>query len=266
MNADRTGVPGNPGARTDDVPPRAAAGIQPEPPLHLLRNIVWNVLSGPHERFAAGTDTARRYAPGYSPVAAFRDPESADCEALAALCRTGEVLYLEGWSGPVPGGWKVETEKPMLQMVWEGGMPSADEAPEAVRLGPEHAQRAVALAELTRPGPFAPGTLELGDCFGFLEGDRLLAMAGERFVAGPLREISGVCTHPDVQGRGLARRLTLKLVRRQMHRGETTFLHVVADNRPARVLYENMGFRSVRETLVRIVRVPGSDVSRSRGA
>jgi len=257
VKADRPGTSGNPGARADDGLAPAIADVQLEPPLHLLRNIVWKVLSGPHQRFAVGTDTARRYAPGCSPVAAFRDPESADCGALAALCRAGEVLYFEGWSGPVPGEWSVETEKPMLQMVWEGGMPAADEAPDAVRLGPEHAQRAVALAELTHPGPFAPGTLELGDYFGFFERDRLVAMAGERFTAGPLREISGVCTHPDFQGRGLARRLTLKLVRQQMQRRETTFLHVVADNRPARVLYENMGFRSVRETLVRIVRIHG---------
>ena len=41
-------------------------------------------------------------------------------------------------------------------------------------------------------------------------------MAGERMHAGTLREISGVCTHPDFQGRGLARRLMRKLVRRQM--------------------------------------------------
>jgi len=55
-------------------------------------------------------------------------------------------------------------------------------------------------------------------------------MAGERFQAGALREISGVCTHPDFQGRGFARRLMLKLIRHQMHRGETPVLHVIRDN------------------------------------
>ena len=49
----------------------------------------------------------------------------------------------------------------------------------------------------------------------------------------------------------------MKLIRRQMQRGETTFLHVVSDNRPARTLYENMGFRTARETLLRIVRIEG---------
>jgi predicted GNAT family acetyltransferase len=78
-------------------------------------------------------------------------------------------------------------------------------------------------------------------------------MAGERMFAGPLREISGVCTHPDFQRRGLARRLMLKLVRRQMQRGETPFLHVMTSNSNACRLYERMGFRTYRESVVRVV-------------
>ena len=78
-------------------------------------------------------------------------------------------------------------------------------------------------------------------------------MAGERSYAGTLREISGVCTHPDFQGRGLAKRLMLKLIRREMLRNETPFLHVMRDNVGARQLYERMGFRNYREVVVRVV-------------
>ena len=78
-------------------------------------------------------------------------------------------------------------------------------------------------------------------------------MAGERMHAGKLREISGVCTHPDFQGRGLARRLMLKLVRLQMQRGEAPFLHVMRDNTGAKRLYQKMGFREYRESVVRVV-------------
>jgi predicted GNAT family acetyltransferase len=65
--------------------------------------------------------------------------------------------------------------------------------------------------------------------------------------------VSGICTHPDFQGRGLARKLTLKLVRRQMQRGKTPFLHVMSHNAPARALYVKMGFRDYRATVVRVV-------------
>lgn len=78
-------------------------------------------------------------------------------------------------------------------------------------------------------------------------------MAGERMAAPGLREISGVCTHPDHQGRGLARRLMLMLIRRQLLRGETPFLHVMRVNQAAHGLYLRMGFRDVCESPVRVV-------------
>ena len=78
-------------------------------------------------------------------------------------------------------------------------------------------------------------------------------MAGERMCAGDLHEVSGICTHPDFQRRGLAKKLTLKLVRRQMQRGKTPFLHVMSQNTGARALYDKMGFRNYRETVVRVI-------------
>ena len=111
----------------------------------------------------------------------------------------------------------------------------------------------VGLAKLTNPGPFGMRTLELGEYFGYFDGGRLVAMAGERMSAGTLREVSGICTHPDVQGRGLAKKLTLKLVRRQRQRGETPYLHVMSHNATARGLYERMGFRNYLETTVRVI-------------
>jgi predicted GNAT family acetyltransferase len=109
------------------------------------------------------------------------------------------------------------------------------------------------LTKLTRPGPFGPKTLELGEYFGRFEGSRLVAMAGERMFAGALREISGVCTHPDFQGRGYARRLVRKLIHREGRRNETPFLHVMRDNASARQLYERLGFRVYQESVVRVI-------------
>jgi GNAT superfamily N-acetyltransferase len=220
---------------------------------HLLDNIVWHTLAGPHARFATGTDTARRYARGFSPIAGFADGEDPDIDALAPYCAPGEHFYCDGWSGIAPTGWHVEAESTMFKMVWQDAIPSADEAPEAVLLGTEHATDALALSTLTRPGPFGPKTIELGEYFGVFDGKRLIAMAGERMFAGAFREISGVCTHPDYARRGLARRLVAKLVRRQMLRGETPFLHVMHDNPDARRLYARMGFHDYREAVVRVI-------------
>jgi len=220
---------------------------------HLLDNIAWHALSGPHARYAAGTSDARRYAPGFSPIVGFADTKNPNFDALVPYCKPDEHFYCDGWAGATPSGWRIEAEGTMFKMVWEIPMPEADEAPEAVRLGPEHAAQAFELADLTRPGPFGLRTIELGEYFGCFEAERLVAMAGERMHAGKLREISGVCTHPDFQGRGLARRLMVKLIRRQMQREELPFLHVMSDNKNAHRLYERMGFRDYRESLVRVV-------------
>jgi len=225
--------------------------------ISLLDNIVWHALTGAQVRFAEGTGAARRYAHGFSPIVGFADQQRPDFASLAPFCDPGEHFYCDGWSGAAPTGWRVEAETTMFKMVWEAPAPDRDEAPDAVPLERVHDTQALELATLTKPGPFGPRTPELGDYFGIFEGGRLIAMAGERMHAGTLREISGVCTHPETQGRGHARRLVTKLVRRQMARGETPFLHVMSANVPARRLYARMGFRDYREVVVRVVAKAG---------
>ena len=220
----------------------------------LLDNIVWHTLTGPQARFAAGEGDVRRYASGFSPIVGFADPDRPEFGALERCCEPGEHFYCERWSGTAPPGWQVEHESTMFKMVWSGGMPPADDGLRAADLGPEHAERALELATLARPGPFGIRTIELGEYLGCVDDDdRLIAMAGERMQAGALREISGVCTHPDHQGRGLARRLMLELVRRELRRGELPFLHVMRDNAIARGLYARMGFREYEEVVVRVI-------------
>ena len=213
---------------------------------NIFDNIVWHSLNGPQSKYSLGTSEIRRFAPGFSPIIGFADPQRPNFAALIPFCETGEHFYCDAWSGPAPDGWQIEKEAVMFKMIWQGACPDNDEAPEAIPLGARHAPLALELATLTRPGPFGLRTIELGDYFGFFDGERLMAMAGERFQAGSLREISGVCTHPDFQGRGY-------VIRRQMQRGETPVLHVIRENTNAVRLYERMGFRLHRESTVRVV-------------
>jgi ribosomal protein S18 acetylase RimI-like enzyme len=219
--------------------------------LTLFDNIAWHSLTGPHARFADGTGNARRYGRGFSPIAGFADAARPDFDALAPHCAPDEHFYCGGWAGPEPAGWRIDFDGTMFQMVWDAPLPE-DEAPDARPLAAADVEQAVALATLTRPGPFGPRTIELGEYFGIFEGERLVAMAGERFHAFPLREVSGVCTQPDRQGNGFARRLMTKLIHREMQRGETPVLHVMSVNRTAHALYLRMGFRDYREIAVRV--------------
>ena len=216
-------------------------------------NMIWRCMAGSQRPLTVGTDRARRYAPGFSPLVAFADPGAPAFEDLAAVCEAGTAFYCSEWSGEAPAGWQIRREARMLLMVWAGGAPPADDARHAVPLTHEHVPQMIALADLTRPGPFDTRTIDFGEYFGIFDGGRLVAMAGERMQDARLRELSGICTHPDAQGRGLARRLTALVVRRELARGETPFLHVIATNVRAVTLYERMGFAAVREVPMRVI-------------
>jgi predicted GNAT family acetyltransferase len=56
--------------------------------------------------------------------------------------------------------------------------------------------------------------------------------------------VSGVCSHPDFRGRGLARLLSVFVAHRILERGETPYLHTYATNAPAIALYESIGFET----------------------
>lgn len=218
-----------------------------------LDNVFWQSLSGSHRHLSTGTDTARRYAPGFSPIVAFADARKPDLDALAPFCEAGERFYVAHWQGAAPTGWRVDFDGAMVRMTWNGGTPDDDASLDARRLGAGDVEAAVELAALTRPGPFGPRTIEMGDYFGVFDGGRLVAMAGERTCAPGAREVSGVCTHPGHQGQGLARRLMHKVIRLELARGELPYLHVMATNATARGLYERMGFRTDEEVPVRVL-------------
>jgi ribosomal protein S18 acetylase RimI-like enzyme len=219
----------------------------------ILDDIFWRAMSGEQARFAEGGGAARRYARGFSPILGFEDRENPDWRALEPFCESGERFYVDTWSGAAPPGWEIVVDKRMKRMVWTGELPAEDASLQTRRLDASHAQQAVDLAVLTNPGPFGLRTIELGEYHGVFEGERLVAMAGERLHAGPYREVSGVCTHPEFQGHGHARRLSLMIVRLQMQRRQLPFLHVISSNSTAHALYEKLGFRDYKETVVRIV-------------
>ena len=225
----------------------------------LLDNIVWNSLAGPHAAFSAGTSTARRYASGFSPILGFANATDPDFAALKDHCEVGEHFYVARWSGSAPPGWQIDADSIGHQMVWDAGLAAADDTLTSRRLEAAHVPQMLELVAIRPPGPFGVRNIELGEYYGVFDGGdggdggRLVAMAGERMHAGRFREISGVCTHPDFQGRGYARRLMMKLLRLEILRGQTPFLHVMHDNVDARRLYERMGFRDHQQMALRVV-------------
>jgi predicted GNAT family acetyltransferase len=136
-------------------------------------------------------------------------------------------------------------------MVHDGTPPAGDDH-QIVPLGEADAPEMLALATLTNPGPFREQTRLMGDFFGVRREGRLAAMAGQRLRPPGHVELSGVCTHPDFRGHGLATRLSAHVTRAIIAGGKTPFLHAWKDNAGAIALYEKLGYRIRREMNVAV--------------
>jgi GNAT superfamily N-acetyltransferase len=217
------------------------------PDLSLLDNPIWTALNTGHQHLAVGDTLARRYPAEIGPLSGLREDSSANYEALHQLASPGEALALFLGSPFLPHrGWTLIRDGRLDQMVCAKPKEIQREAlPHNAtlrELTPADIPQMIALAELTEPGPFRIGTSSLGRFFGIFEGDRLLAMAGQRLYFPGLREVSAVCTHPDARGRGYARAAMIEIINDMVSRGETPFLHVLAANTAAIRVYTALGF------------------------
>ncbi len=105
----------------------------------------------------------------------------------------------------------------------------------------------LSLAERTKPGPFLPRTIELGTYLGIRRDGELVAMAGERLRPPGWTEVSAVCTDPAWRGHGFASRLTRAVAAGIIARGDTPFLHAIADQRHGDRPLQGLGFTHRRD-------------------
>ncbi|TIM35617.1 MAG: GNAT family N-acetyltransferase [Mesorhizobium sp.] len=182
---------------------------------YLLDRPVWSALRTRHKAFAQGDDLAMRYRPSIAPFAASAADDAESLQALGKLVSPGESAIL-------------------LQMVSDKRVQ---------RLTRDDAAEMLALALVTKPGPFTLEALSLGDFWGVKIEGRLAAMAGERMKQPGYAELSGVCSHPEFRGGGLGKLLSLFVANQIAARGEVPYLHAYASNTTAIGLYESIGFR-----------------------
>ena len=187
----------------------------------------------------------RKYYTAVTPFAGSAKNDEAAQIDLRSLMEPGEEVYVVGERPPGVAGLRLELTIPGLQMIApegsRGPVMAESDAP-VQEMSPADAEAMVALTTLAFPGFFRIRTHEMGRYYGVREGGRLVAMAGERMVFGRFREISGVCTHPDARGRGLAALLIERLRVDHAQDGLQSFLHVSALNTRAIALYQRLGF------------------------
>ena len=220
----------------------------------MLDRPVWAALSTRHLSLSVGDALARRYAADINLFASACDDTAAALTALAELVQPGECIFLlQVPDIVVPDGLVTVKAAKGVQMIATRSAAAVTADEDIVELGDADAPEMLALAELTQPGPFLARTHEMGTFRGIRIGGRLAAMAGERFRFPGHTEVSGVCTHPDFRGRGLARRLSAAVAAQIEARGERPFLHAWRTNRPAISLYESLGFAIRAEVDVKVL-------------
>lgn len=228
---------------------------------HPLDRPAWSALTTRWAPLALGTPgECLRLDPAYGPFSGTADGSAANLAGLAALAAAdpSDLWTLEpdeaAAIATTPPGLTVRGRAVVDQMVVEALWPEGRPLTAPIEtLGETDAPEMLALATLTRPGPFARRTHAFGGFVGIRRDGRLAAMAGERLKIPGFSEVSGVCTHPDHRGQGFAAALMRKVVAGILGRGETAFLHVYAANAGAIALYESLGFRRRRSVILTVL-------------
>jgi ribosomal protein S18 acetylase RimI-like enzyme len=224
----------------------------------LLDNPIWNALETRQAEFAERDGSARRYQAAIGPLGGIPNQSLQHYDELNRLVGPGGLVVLFLVDPPArPSGWSLVRGGELTQMVC-----STARNTERDKLGSGAILRTLGVADvsamlelttLTEPGPFRERTIELGNFYGIFEGDRLLAMAGQRMRVPGFVEVSAVCTHPDARGRGYAGILMREVMRDIFAEGATPFLHAFADN-PAVQLYEKLGFTHRRSFHLAVIK------------
>ncbi len=219
--------------------PRFIGGMSVE---HPLDNVAWSALVSRHRHLGVIGGKAARYRTRVSMIAGIAENSNEAFSELAEISEPGVPVALIGNDPPEDHpDWTVRLRAEAHQMVIETPIKYVEK--EFVSLTPEDVPEMMKLIEVTQPGPFSPGTIEMGDYIGVKVDGVLVAMGGERMKPVGYTEVSGVCTHPDHRGRGYAKAITGYLTNAILDRGETPFLHVFVNNAPAIKLYEKLGYK-----------------------
>ena len=211
-----------------------------------LDNPFWSSLRSRHRDIARVAGEAARFPAEFAPFLGVGHAGVDVDEALEALVAPGESVYLLGVAPRVPAGWRLDAFADLAQMVCTSPIDLVD-GPDIIALSEAHRDDVLALTALVYPHYFRPRTMDLGRYFGIYQDGRLAAMIGERLGTDAFQEMSAICTHPDFNGRGYARRLTAMLSNDTLQRGRTPYLHVSHENLRAKQLYEQLGYRHRRD-------------------
>lgn len=210
-----------------------------------LDNPVWHSLSETHKRFAVEYDHVKFYHPDYCPFGSFESPRNIS-NAISKYSTLTENFFIVGENPELPVLLKPENELICSQMIIHDKI-DIDLGENIVRLTKDYADELYQLVNQVQPGYFKEKTFLVGDYYGILKENKLVAVTGERMKMNKYVEVSAVVTHPSHTGNGYAKQLVAHAVNNIIDQDKIPYLHVAETNAAAISLYKKLGFRTRRK-------------------
>lgn len=209
---------------------------------HVLDNPIFTALASGNQNLSKGNDPIKYFNKDVAPFIGFSENSQGNFDAAYdMISRENPLVFVSRDRTIAQSKWTVLQQIPGWQMIYNGDAFDVDTS-NLVALTDEHVPQMIELTQLTNPGPFGLHTIDFGHYYGIFDGEKLVAMAGQRLNPIPYAEISAVCTHPDHNGKGYARQLMQFHANRIKAAGEIPFLHVRDDNTRAIKVYKDLGF------------------------
>lgn len=209
---------------------------------HLNNPVYYALLSG-NASLGSSTGNVKAFDEQVSPFAGFDVHNKMGFEELYThFPARRKILYASRHKIEEPVMWHIKHHIEGLQFLFSSKTITKSHTPGITPLQSIHIDEMIALARLTKPGPFDKRTIEFGNYYGIFENNKLAAMTGQRLHVYNYTEISAVCTHPDYLGKGYAAALIRHQLDIILNNGQVPFLHVRADNHRAIALYERLSF------------------------
>jgi Predicted acetyltransferase len=210
-----------------------------------LDNPVWYSLSESHQSFAIDYGNIKFYHPDYCPFGGFKQIENISAH-ISQYAELADNFYVIGEKPEFSNALKLNKELVCLQMVIDNKT-VIDIHENILKLGEEQVNDLLKLVNLVQPGYFKKKTALMGNYYGILKNNELIAVTGERMQMNKYVEVSAVITHPGYEGKGYAKQLIAHTTNRIFDQNRIPYLHVAETNVVAIKLYEKLGFQTRRK-------------------
>lgn len=211
-----------------------------------LDNPIWHALTGLDGLKNIGTDGVRYFNEDVAPFLGMPDwSRHYQKKVFPGIPKGRKWILLIKQTVDLLEEWKIENAFSIYQMTLKRDVPTKLDTDSNWKIQPldsHNIPEMLSLTELTRPGPFTRRTIEFGNYHGIFSEGRLVAMGGERMHVNSYTEISAICTHPDMRGKGYGSLVAGYLSALILAKGQLPFLHVLKENETAIQVYLKLGF------------------------